>query len=383
MSKQQKANAHGLPREWQPVLYKRYGLGTRQSLHLPPVEPTRGVHIGIDTQPIWKPLGHSGKVELIKVQGGHGRDISSDLFKELGPHLRENRPVSSNWRVSKWLIARPKWEGIWQPAQQTAPRHQLCPQDEEARIQRIRKITEELKDKAYDEMFRAIFSSVDNTESPSSSSCILQDPPSPTLDAAAGPSEPHRTSRVTKNTAAQTPEHSELGSLDQLLDELGPVSDCSLSCDALVKELLEDWEQEELRDRKAAGQRVSETQSARVHPSQHKEGCVLRKGSSVTPQLAAGSQGPHSTAGTTKLSAGEDTAKMAPPRLWANLCAASADSPASDALLNELLEQWEQEELQNRAASAERNSDTENVMSHPLQDRSRGSTFPSGQQSLR
>ena len=115
MSKQQKANAHGLPREWQPLLYKRYGLGTRPSLRLPPVQPTHGVQISIDTQPIWNHLGHSVTVELFKVQRGHGGDTGSDLFRELGPHLQENRPVTSTWRTSKWLGACPKWEGIPRP----------------------------------------------------------------------------------------------------------------------------------------------------------------------------------------------------------------------------------------------------------------------------
>ena len=59
-------------------------------------------------------------------------------------------------------------------------------------------MTEVLEDKAYDEMFRAIISSLDNTESTSRSSCIFQHPPSPNLEAAAGPLEPHSKSSVVK-----------------------------------------------------------------------------------------------------------------------------------------------------------------------------------------
>ncbi|KAF4798230.1 hypothetical protein TURU_068383 [Turdus rufiventris] len=71
---------------------------------------------------------------------------------------------------------------------------------------------------------------------------------------------------------------------------------------------------------------------------------------------------------------------MAPPHLWANLCAASADPPACDALLNELLEQWEEEELQDRAVAAERDNDTESVLSLPLQD-TKAEAAPSPQDS--
>ncbi|KAL2308632.1 hypothetical protein Nmel_001690 [Mimus melanotis] len=373
MSKQQKLNTHGQPREWQSLLYKRHGPGTRQGHRPTPVQYTRSAPLCTGTQPAWRHLGHSETEHLITLQGGHGANTCSDLFRELGPYLRENRPVESTWRTSKWLSPRPRWEGIRLPSQQTARRKWQCPRDEEAVMQCLRKMREEqeeLEDKFYDVMFRAIISSVENKESPLSSRCIPRDPPSPTLEPAAGPSKQHSACSVTKDAAVEAPKHSELVSLDQSLVELGPASDDSLSCDVLLQELLQNWDQEELPKREAARDRISESQRALILPQHDKEGCVLRDGSRVTPELAAGSQGPHSTSGATKDSAGEAeiNAEMAPPDLLAHLCSASGNSPACNALLNELLEKWEEEELQDRAAAGERDSEPESVLSLPLQE---------------
>ncbi|KAF4802661.1 hypothetical protein TURU_023327 [Turdus rufiventris] len=365
MSRQQKANAHGQPREWQPLLHKRYGPAAGQSHRLPPVQPTRGVQMGTGTQPAWNPLGHSVTVEFFKVQGGQGSATGSDVFRELGPHLRESRPVTSTWRTSKWLGARPKWEGIGLPSQRAARRQGRDTEDREAVMRRLSKIRQEqveLEDRFYDFMFKATISTVENIETPSSSRCIRQDTPRPTPEAAAGPSK----RRSTKDAAAKTREYPELVSFDQLLAELGPPADDSLSCDAIVNEILEDWDKEELPAREAAaGQRVREPQSALVLPQQPREGCALRQGSSVTPQLAAGSQGPHSTSGVTGDSAGEaeNNAEMAPP----DPSPASGDSSSCDALLNELLEQWEKEELQVTAEAGERDVKTASVLSLPSQ----------------
>ncbi|KAF4796833.1 hypothetical protein TURU_079557 [Turdus rufiventris] len=233
------------------------------------------------------------------------------------------------------------------------------------RLNKIRQEQVELEDRFYDCMFKAIISTVENTESPSRSRCIHQDTPSPAPEAAAGPSKRRSTRNTPKDATAETPEHSELVSLDELLAELGPTSDDSLSCDDLVNEILE-----ELPDRGAvAGQRVREPHSALVLPRQPQEGCVLRDGSSVTPELAAGSQEPRSTSGVTEDSAGgaENNAEMAPADLRAHWSPASSDSPSCDALLNELLENWEEEELQDTAVAGESDSETASVESLPSQ----------------
>ncbi|KAL2308600.1 hypothetical protein Nmel_001652 [Mimus melanotis] len=342
------------------------------------MQPTHDVQICPATQPVWKHLGHYETVELINVQGGN---TGSDLFRELGPYLHDNRSVTSTWRTSKWylhdnrsvtstwrtskwLTAHPQWQQICQPAQQTARRKQTCPEDGETMMDRLRKMRKQLEDEVYDEMFRAIISSLDNKESPMESSCILQDPSSPILEPAAGPLEPHSTSRATKDAAGETSK-----SLDQLLAELDPAPDDSLSCEALVKELLENWDEEELPDRKAAGDRNSKPQSALAHPQQDKEGCALGDGSSVTRELAAGSQGPHSTTAMTKDSAeAENNAEMTSPDLLAHLWAASGDLPTSDALLNELLQKWQEEELQDKAVAGLRDCEPESVLCLSLQE---------------
>ena len=123
----------------------------------------------------------------------------------------------------------------------------------------------------YEERFRAIFSSLDNNESRVTSSCVHRDPSSPILEPAAGPLVPHGTGRVTKDAAGETESSSELVSLDQLLADLCPVSHDSLSCDALIRELLEECEEEQLPDREAAGERDSEPESALSLPPQEEE----------------------------------------------------------------------------------------------------------------
>ncbi|KAL2307766.1 hypothetical protein Nmel_000746 [Mimus melanotis] len=315
-----------------------------------------------ETQLAWKHLGHSETQELIKVQKGHGSYSCSDVFKGLGLSLPENRTDNSTWRTSKWFSARRETEGIRRPGQQAACRKQQCPDNEEAmihRLQKMREELEELRDEFYDVRFRAIFSSLDDKESPMKSRCILQDPPRPTLEAPASPSKRHSTCSMTKGAAEETLKHSEFVSLDQLVAELCPASDDSPSFDTLIKELLGNWDQEELPDREAAG---SEAQSAFPRPLQDKEGYVLRDGSSVTPELAAGSQGPHSRADVTKVSSGEAENNA---DLLAYLCFASGNSPACDALLNTLLETWEEEELQDRAEAGLRDSEPESVLSLP------------------
>ncbi|KAF4804839.1 hypothetical protein TURU_004282 [Turdus rufiventris] len=298
MSKQQKANAHGQPCEWQPLLHKRHGLAEGQGYRPSPVQATPIVLPCPVTQQARKHLGHSETEVLFTVQKGHGRYTCSNMLRGLGPYLHENRPIESTWRASKWLGARPQAEGIRWPAQQAARRKQLCPDDAEAvlhRLQKMREEVEDLQDQLYELRFRAIFSSMEkDKESPTKSRRILQGPPSPTLEATAAPSKRYSTCSVTKGTAAETPKQSELVSLDPLWAKLGPASDESLSCDALVKELLENWDQEGLPDREAAGERDSEAQRTFLCPPQDKEGCVLSDGSRLSPELAEGSQGLHS-----------------------------------------------------------------------------------------
>lgn len=134
------------------------------------------------------------------------------------------------------------------------------------------------------------------TQSPGSSSRTHQVPPW---------RQQHSVCSNARGAAAETPKHSGPVFLDQVLAKLGPASEGSLSCDALIKEFLENWDQQELPDREAAGDRDSKAQSAFLHPPQDQEGGVVRHGSRLTPGRAAGSQGPHSTAGLTKDSAGE------------------------------------------------------------------------------
>ena len=250
------------------------GSAARQGLRLPSVQSAHKVQIRTGTQPAWKHLGHSETEELIKVQEGHDGNTCSDLFRDLAPYLRENRSVRSTSSTPKWLSARQGAQGTRRPAEQTARRKQLCPEDEDALMQLLRKKTqqlEELEDKVYEERFRAIFSSLDNNESRVTSSCVRRDPSSPTLEPAAGPSVLHSTCSVTKDAAGETESSSELVSLDQLLADLCPVSHDSLSCDALIRELLEECEEEQLPDREEAGERDSEPESALSLPRQDEE----------------------------------------------------------------------------------------------------------------
>lgn len=235
---------------------------------------------------------------------------------------------------------------------------------------------EELEDKVYDTMFRAIFSSLDDNGCPRRSSCVPRDPPSPILEPAAGPWVPHSPCSGIKEATRETPKCSELVSLDQLLAELGPLPEESLSCDALVRELLENWDQEELPDREAAAERDSQAESALFPPAGRKEGCVLGDGSSVTPEVAAGSQVPHSTLGVTKDSTGEaeTSTEMAPPDLLAGLC--SGDSLSCDALVNKLLEKWEEEKFPERETAEERGQRVRERMAAPTaRQRSTTSSF--------
>ncbi|XP_053808285.1 uncharacterized protein LOC128793206 [Vidua chalybeata] len=379
MWKQQEANAHGRPCQGQPLLYKRHGPAAGQGHGLPPVQAARGALLCAATQTSWKHLERSE--ELIKVQLGHGDTTCSDLFKDLGPYLRENR---STLRTPKWLSARQESQGIRWPAKQTARCKRPCPGDEAALVRRLRKKREELEqleDKVYEEMFRAIFSSLDNKENTTSSRSNLTDPPSPVLEPAAGHLERHSAACMTKDAAGET-QHSEPVSLDQLLAELSPVSHDSLSCDTLVKELLENWEQEELPDTEAAGQRDREPESALFLPRQEKEGGVLRDASSLTLELVAGSQGLHSISGLTKASAGETDTETAPPDRLAELCSASADEPSCDAFLNKLLEKWEEGKLLGRAAAGERDSEAESPLSHtPEEEEEDEEAAPSSEES--
>lgn len=209
------------------------------------------------------------------MQEGHGGNTCSDLFRDLAPYLRENRSLRSTSSTPKWLSARQGAQGTRRPAEPTARRRQLCPEDEDALMQLLRKKTEqleELEDKVYEERFRAIFSSLEDKEGPMTSSCVRRDPSSPTLEPAAGPSVPHSTCSVTKDAAGETESSSELVSLDQLLADLCPVSDDSLSCNALVKGLLEKREEEQLPDREAAGERDREPERAlSLQPQDKKE----------------------------------------------------------------------------------------------------------------
>ncbi|XP_053789398.1 uncharacterized protein LOC128782909 [Vidua chalybeata] len=279
------------------------GSAARQGHHLPPVPPAHGLQIRTGTQPAWKHLGHSEIEELIKVKEGLGGNTCSDLFRDLGPYLCENRSVKSTLRTPKWLSARQEAEGIRRPAQQTARHKRLCPEDEEALMQRLRKKREELEDKVHEEMFRAIFSSLDDAESPMRSKCILKDASSLTLEPAAGPWVPHSTCSMIADAAGETQTSSELVSLDQLLAELGPVWDNSLSCNAL---------------KDSTGER-------------------------------------------------ENNAGIAHPDLLAGLCPVSGDSP-SCTFLDELLEMWEEEELQERAVAGESDSEAESPLPLPLQE---------------
>ncbi|XP_053808937.1 uncharacterized protein LOC128793601 [Vidua chalybeata] len=307
MWKQQEANAHGRPRQGQPLLYKRHGPAAGQGHGLPPVQATRGAPLCAATQPSWKHLGHSETEELIKVQVGHGGNTCSDLFAGLGPYLRENRSIETTPRTSKWLSAHQEGQGIPSPAKQTARRKWLCPEDEEALVRRLRKKRkelEEMEDKVYEEMFRAIFSSLDDQERPMKSKCILSDASSLTLEPAAGPSVPHSICSVTNDAAGETQTCSELVSLDQLLADLCPVMENSLSCNALVKDTAEE---------------------------------------------------------------AENNMEIAHADLLEGLCSVSGNSP-SGASLDELLEMWEEEELHDRAAAGESDSETESPLSLPLQE---------------
>ncbi|RMC14754.1 hypothetical protein DUI87_06928 [Hirundo rustica rustica] len=336
------------------------GSAARQGHHLPTVQPTRGEPLCTGSQPAWKHWGHLETQGLLKGQQGHGRNTCSDLFSGLGPYLRENRSLESTSRTTKWLTRRQEAQGIHRPAQQTLRAQRLCPEDKEALVNCLRQKREELEgleEKVYEGKLRATSSSLDHNQSAVRSMCILRDPPSLMLEPAAGPSVWHSARSVTKGAAGGTPKYSERVSLDQLLAELSPVSDDSLACDALVKELLENWEPEELPDRDAAEERDSEPQSALFVQAENKEGHVLKDGSSVTPEVAAGSQVPHTTLGVTKVSAGEaeNSTAMAPPAPLADLC--SDSSLSCDALLNKLLQKWEEEKSPEREGAGESNSE--------------------------
>nr|XP_041569959.1 uncharacterized protein LOC115494020 [Taeniopygia guttata] len=368
---QQEANAHGYPRQWQPLLHKRHGPAAGQGYGLTPHPAAWGVPLCTATQPSWKHLEHSETEELIKVQVGHGGKTCSDLLAGLGPYLRENKSIKTSSRTSKGIRDRQEPQGIPWPAKQTVGRKQLCTEDDEATMHRLRKMREELQeteDKVYDEMFRAVFSALDKKESPMRSSSILRDPPSPILEPAAGHLERHSAFCVTNDAAGEAPKHSEFVSLDHLLAELCPVSQDSLSSDALVKELVENWEQEELPDREVAGERDREPESALFLPPQDKEGCVRWDVSSVTPELAEGSQGLCSILGLTKDSVGETDTETAPPDRLAHLRSASGHEPSCDALLHESLESWEEGKLLGRAAAVEKDSELESPLSLPPEE---------------
>lgn len=135
------------------------------------------------------------------MQGGPGGNTCSDLFRGLGPHLHGNRPTKSTWTTSKRLNTCQEAQVTRWPAQQTACHKQRCPENKKVLLQCIHKIREgrrELEDKVDDMMLRAIFSSLNEKLSCMWNKCILRDPPSPTLDLAAGPSERHNTCSMTK-----------------------------------------------------------------------------------------------------------------------------------------------------------------------------------------
>ncbi|RMC14771.1 hypothetical protein DUI87_06946 [Hirundo rustica rustica] len=121
-----------------------HGSVARQSHLLPPVQPAHSVQIHTGSQLAWKHLGHSDTDKLIKVQQGHGGDTCSDLFRDLGPCLHENRSLESTSRTTKWLTRRQEMQGIRRPAQQTVHHKRLCPEDEEALVHRLRPKTQEL-----------------------------------------------------------------------------------------------------------------------------------------------------------------------------------------------------------------------------------------------
>ncbi|CAN8183661.1 unnamed protein product, partial [Coccothraustes coccothraustes] len=290
-----------------------HGSDARQGHRLPPLQPTKNVQICTGTQPAWRHLGHSETEELMKMPVGHGGITCSDLFSGLGPYLQENRSIKPTLRTPKWLSAHQEGEGIRQPAKQTVWRKQtvhpkqLCPEDEEALVHRLRKKREELEqleDKVYKEMFRAIFSSRDDTESPMRSKCILSDASNLSLEPAAGPSVPHNTCNVTNDSTGETQTCSELVSLDQLLAELCPVSDTLLPCDALVK----------------------------------------------------------NSSGET-----ENNTEIAHPELLEDLCSVSGNSP-SCTFLDKLLEMWEEEQPHDRAVAGESDSGPKSLLSLPLQE---------------
>ncbi|XP_023777201.1 uncharacterized protein LOC111925084 [Cyanistes caeruleus] len=292
-----------------------HGSAARQDHRLPPVQPAHSVQICTGSQPAWQHLGHSETEVLLKLLEGHGSSTCSDVFRDLGPCLRENRPIESTQRTTKWLSGRQGAEAIHRPAKQSAHRKQLCPEDDEAVMLRLCKMSkqlEEMEDKVYDVMFRDIFSSLEDKESPVRSTCISRDPPSPTLKPAVGPSDLHSASSVTEVAAGETQKFSQLVSLDQLLAELDPVADNSMPSDALVK----------------------------------------------------GSTGE-----------AENNTEIAHPDLLEQLCSVSGDSPSST-LLNQVLEIWDEEELHDRAAPGEMQSEPESALSLPTQEEEEEETAP-------
>nr|XP_041569961.1 uncharacterized protein LOC121469277 [Taeniopygia guttata] len=296
-------------RAWETPSQARRAKGSaaRQGHGLPPVEPARGMQIRPGTHAAWKHLEHSETEELIQVQVGHGGNTCSDLFAGLGPYLRENRSVKSTLRTPKWLSARQEVQGISWPAKQIADCKQLCPEDDEDLMRRLREKREELEqleDKVYEEMFRAIFSSLDDNDRPMRSKSSLSDASSFTLEPAAGPSAPHNTCSLTNDAAEETQTCSELVSLDQLLAELCPVSDNSLSCNALVKD----------------------------------------------------------SAGETDNNTG-----IAHPDLLAGLCSVSGNSP-SCAFLDEHVEMCEEEELYDGATAGQSHSEPDSPLSLSMQE---------------
>lgn len=105
----------------------------------PAMGPAHSTQICTGSQVTWKHLGPSGTEELIKVQQGHGDNTGSDLFRDLGPYLHENRSLKSTLTSTKWSSGCQEVKGICQPSQQTGRGKRLCPEDDDALMHCLQK----------------------------------------------------------------------------------------------------------------------------------------------------------------------------------------------------------------------------------------------------
>nr|XP_041569962.1 uncharacterized protein LOC121469278 [Taeniopygia guttata] len=295
MPEKQEANAHGQPREGQPLLYRRrHQVTPRQPQAAPQVtwttitaipggRPTLSLRPIRSRSPTWSCTrrgsqygGHS--VPRSSVTGPQRLSVS-DLPPLHGPPLTLAPPHQLSGQSSRAATdcvklpplpvaaasgSSPRgtaravgaaWDSVKLPPLPAAPAAATASgsspggtaraagptaRGQPEHREELEKVEEE---KMYTELFEDIFSSMGNEESPMASSCDLRDPSSATLEPAADPSVPHSTCSLTEEATGEAQNYSELVS-PELLADLGSDSEDSPSLETLLNELLEKREQE-------------------------------------------------------------------------------------------------------------------------------------------